>query len=71
MGSTALTAFAKAHLRIDFYETTTDAAFSLEPVYCLGNCACSPAMAVDNEVYGRITPQRFQEVLQEVARKPE
>ncbi|MBM3802079.1 MAG: formate dehydrogenase subunit gamma [Acidimicrobiia bacterium] len=71
MGSAVLTAFAKTHLGIDFHETTADAAFSLEPVYCLGNCACSPAMAVGKEVYGRMTPQRFQEVLQEVAGKSE
>ena len=37
MGSVALTNFAKEHLGVDFHETTRDEAFSLEPVYCLGN----------------------------------
>ena len=32
------------------------AVYSLEPVYCLGNCACSPAVMVDETVYGRVTP---------------
>jgi formate dehydrogenase subunit gamma len=71
MGSVALTAFAKKQLGVDFHETTKDEAFSLEPVYCLGNCACSPAMMVDQEVFGRITPQRFQQILLEVAGQPE
>ncbi len=43
-------------LGVDFHETTADGRFSLEPVYCLGNCACSPAVMVDETVYGRVTP---------------
>jgi formate dehydrogenase subunit gamma len=71
MGSVALTNYAKQLLGVDFHETTRDEAFSLEPVYCLGNCACSPAVMVDQEVYGRITPQRFQQILQEVSAQEE
>ena len=71
MGSVALTAYAKQLLGVDFHETTPDEAFSLEPVYCLGNCACSPAVMVGQEVYGRITPQRFQQILQEVSTQEE
>jgi formate dehydrogenase subunit gamma len=71
MGSVALTSYAKQLLGVDFHETTPDEAFSLEPVYCLGNCACSPAVMVDEEVYGRITPQRFQQILQEVSARKE
>jgi len=65
MGSAALTASAKEHLGIDFHQSTRDNAFSLEPVYCLGSCACSPTMMVDGNVYGRVTPERFREILQE------
>jgi formate dehydrogenase subunit gamma len=32
----------------------------------LGNCACSPAMMIDEEVYGRVTPERFEEVVRQV-----
>ena len=46
-----------------FHETTADGRFSLEPVYCLGNCACSPAVMVDETVYGRVTPERLDEIL--------
>jgi len=68
MGSEPLTTHAKQLLGIGFHDTTRDEAFTLEPVYCLGNCACSPAIMVDEEVYGRVTPQRLQEILQEAAR---
>lgn len=63
MNSAGLEAHAKAALGIDFHETTADGAFSLEPVYCLGNCACSPALAIDGEVYGRVSPERFDEIV--------
>jgi formate dehydrogenase subunit gamma len=66
MGSVALEGHAKATLGIDYHETTADGAFSLEPVYCLGNCACSPAISIDGETYGRVSPERFDEILNEV-----
>jgi formate dehydrogenase subunit gamma len=66
MGSEALEAHAKARLGIDYHETTADGALSLEPVYCLGNCACSPALMVGKEVYGRVTPERFDAILETV-----
>lgn len=66
MGSAALTAHAKQQLGIDFHGTTADQAFSLEPVYCLGNCACSPAVMVDDEVYGRVNAERLEQILSEV-----
>jgi formate dehydrogenase subunit gamma len=57
---------AKRSLGIDFHETTADGMFTLEPIYCLGNCACSPSMMIDKEPYGRVTPERFDEILQQV-----
>jgi len=59
----ALEDYARSKLKIDFHETTADGRFSLEPVYCLGNCACSPAVMVDETVYGRVTAQRLDEIL--------
>jgi len=55
MGSEALEAHAKKCLNIDYHQTTSDGAITLEPVYCLGNCALSPAVMLDDEVYGRVT----------------
>ena len=63
MNQKALEAHAKSKLGVRFHETTTDGAFSLEPVYCLGNCACSPAMMIDGELYGRVTPERFDDIV--------
>ncbi len=42
LGSVALEAHAKAQLGVDFHGTTSDGAITLEPVYCLGNCALGP-----------------------------
>ena len=64
-GSAALTAHAKKRMGIDFHQTTADRACSLEPVYCLGNCALSPSVMVDKEVFGRVTEKRFDEILEE------
>jgi formate dehydrogenase subunit gamma len=55
MGSAALEAHAKQCLNIDYHETTADEAITLEPIYCLGNCALSPAVMLDDEVYGRVS----------------
>jgi formate dehydrogenase subunit gamma len=59
MGGKQLENHVKNKLGIDFHETTTDGQFSLEPVYCLGNCACSPAMQIDEEIYGRVSEKTF------------
>jgi len=59
MGAAALEAHATASLGVDFHHTTNDGAVTLEPVYCLGNCACSPAIRVDDEILGRVDAARF------------
>lgn len=70
MGARALEKHVREKLKVDFHETTADGRFSLEPVYCLGNCACSPAIMIDETVHGRVTPKRFDELLaNEIAAK--
>jgi formate dehydrogenase subunit gamma len=59
MGAEALAAHARARLGVDFHGTTPDGVFTLEPIYCLGNCACSPAAMIDGRLYGRLTPARL------------
>ncbi len=66
MGSVKLTEHAKCQLGVDFHETTADGSFTLEPVYCLGNCACSPALMIDDEIFGRVTAERLDQLLQTV-----
>jgi formate dehydrogenase subunit gamma len=58
-----LTEHAQASLGIPLHGTTPDGLFTLEPVYCLGNCACSPAMLVDADLHGRVTPESFDAVI--------
>ncbi|MCK6395766.1 formate dehydrogenase subunit gamma [Zoogloea sp.] len=58
-GGAALEAHAKRSLGIDWHETTADGAISLEPVYCLGNCACSPSIRVGDEILGRVSCEGF------------
>ena len=69
VGGEALAAHARQRLGVDFHGTTPDGRFTLEPVYCLGNCACSPAVMIDGRLHGRVTPQRLDELLAEVDRK--
>ena len=54
MGSRRLTQHAEARLDVALHGTTADGNVTLEPVYCLGNCACSPAVMIDDKVYGRV-----------------
>jgi formate dehydrogenase subunit gamma len=70
MGAESLAAHARRRLGIDFHETSANGRFSLEPVYCLGNCACSPAIMIDGRLYGRVTPQRFDELVADRAPSP-
>ena len=62
-GGRALEAHAKQRLGIEFHETTPDGDVTLEPVYCLGNCACSPALRVNRDVHGLMTPAAFDQLL--------
>ena len=63
LGSVALEAHAKASLGVDFHGTTRDGAITLEPVYCLGNCALGPSMMIDQQLHGRVTAERFDSLM--------
>lgn len=64
-GAEALARHARRRLGIDFNQTTKDGRFTLEPIYCLGNCACSPAALIDDRLHGRLTPERFDALIGE------
>ena len=59
MGSRALEAHAQRTLQCKFDQTSADGEFTLLPVYCLGNCACSPAVRVGDKVYGHVDAAKF------------
>lgn len=63
MGAVALAEHVRERLGVEFGETTRDGAFTLEAVYCLGNCGCSPAMVLNGELHGRVSAARFDELL--------
>ena len=66
MGSRALEDHAKQSLGVDFGDTTADGAITLERVYCLGNCACSPSVRIGDSVYARVDPARLDALLAEL-----
>jgi formate dehydrogenase subunit gamma len=66
MGSDAIAARVKQLLGIDFHETTKDGSVTLEPVYCLGLCACSPSAMLDGEVIGRLDDEAIDEIVEAV-----
>jgi len=61
MGSRELSVHAEKSLGIDMHSSNEEV--TLEPVYCLGNCACSPAVMVDEKTYGRVSTERFDEIV--------
>jgi formate dehydrogenase subunit gamma len=56
-------AYAQERLNTGFHETSADGRYTLEPVYCLGNCACGPSAMIDGKLYGRVTPKRFNQIV--------
>ena len=58
MGCDSLEALLKQR-GVGMHETASDGSLTVEPVYCLGNCALSPAMLLDGKLLGRVTEQRL------------
>jgi len=66
MGGDAIAARLQQLLGIGFHETTKDGSVTLEPVYCLGLCACAPSAMLDGEVIGRLDAEKIEEIAAEV-----
>ncbi|HZP92470.1 MAG TPA: formate dehydrogenase subunit gamma [Burkholderiales bacterium] len=64
MNGARLEQHIKSRLGIDYHQTTADGALTLEPAYCFGHCACSPAITIDNEPHVGVTPERFDALLE-------
>lgn len=62
-GADALVAHAKAVLGCDFHHTSADGAVTLEQVFCLGHCAVGPNIAIDDALFARVSPQRFDQLM--------
>ena len=66
MGGAALAESVLAKLGLDWHGTTHNGAITIEPVYCLGLCACAPAAMVDDKVVGRVDTAKLDKLLAEV-----
>ena len=67
MGAVALAEHIKERLSCEFGATSPDGEFTLEAIYCFGNCACSPAVMVNGKLLGRATPKRFDDLIAKTA----
>ena len=65
VGGNALSERAFEKLGVDWHGTTSNGAVTLEPVYCLGLCACAPAAMVDGKVVGRVDAAKLDNLLEE------
>ena len=68
MGADRIAALVQRALGIGFHQTSADGAVTLEPVYCLGLCACAPAALLDGEPRGRLDAAAVEEIAGEVRR---
>ena len=62
LGAETLLAHAETVLGCKAHSTRADGALTLEPVYCLGLCALSPAIMVDDRLHGRMTAQKLDHI---------
>jgi formate dehydrogenase subunit gamma len=64
MGGAAMAAGVLDRLGVDWHGTTPDGAVTVEPVYCLGLCACAPAAMLDGQLMGRVDGDRLVSALE-------
>jgi len=63
MGARELEEYASKRLGISYGGTTADGKFTLQPVYCLGNCACSPSVRINDDLHARVDSPKFDELI--------
>jgi formate dehydrogenase subunit gamma len=62
-GAEQLAAQLRDRLQLDDHGSSADGSISLRPVYCLGACACSPALELDGRVHARLSAERLDALL--------
>ena len=65
VGANALADTTLAKLGVAWHGTTANGAVTIEPVYCLGLCACGPAVMIDDKVVGRVDAERMDQIISE------
>jgi formate dehydrogenase subunit gamma len=68
MGADALAVTVREQLRVEWGETTLDGRVTLEPVFCLGLCACAPAAMLDGRVFGALDEARLATLIEQARR---
>ena len=68
-GSEKIEKAIKDELGISDGETTSDGLFTLKNVACLGCCSLSPVMMINDETYGRLTPDKTKDILRSLREK--
>src|SRR5262245_17591458 len=63
MGCERLERRLREHYGLGMKQTSADGRLTVEPVYCLGNCALSPALLLDGQLEGRVTERRLDELI--------
>lgn len=66
VGGRQLEAHIRQTLGTDYHQTSRDNEFTLEPVYCLGNCACGPNIRIDDDIHGRVTADKFDRLVNQL-----
>lgn len=66
-GAETLAAQAERALGCAMHDTRADGAVTLEPIYCLGLCACGPAAMIDGEPRARLSAETFEQIAAEMS----
>lgn len=70
VGGDAFAADAVKALGCEFHQTSSDGAVTLEPVYCLGHCACGPSVMINDDVHARMNAQRLKQLVDRARSRP-
>jgi formate dehydrogenase subunit gamma len=68
MGSESLADYLQTRLGVPVGQTTIDGSITLENVYCLGNCALSPAVMLDGDLHGKVSNEYADRLIHDARR---
>ncbi|MDB5664370.1 formate dehydrogenase subunit gamma [Cypionkella sp.] len=63
MGADRVAAHVQKTLGLDWHQTSKDGSITLEPIFCLGLCACGPAAIIDGKLVGRVDEARIDAII--------
>ncbi len=63
VGADRIAAHAQNVLGVDWHQTTADGRVTLDPIFCLGLCACGPAAIIDGKVHGRVNEEKLTAII--------